>query len=55
VVALLASKRCRQAQDEPTPSATCNELKAHCGEMVAFVHEEMTVVSDEVADYTVAN
>jgi hypothetical protein len=55
VVAILASNRCRQAQNEPTSSATCNELKAHCGEMVAFVHDEMTVVTDEVADYSVAN
>ena len=41
VVAILASNRCGQPQHEPTASAACDELKAHCGNggnRPAFLH-----------------
>ena len=61
VVSVLAGDRCRQSEDVASLRASCrrhasgmgDEFKAYGGQMVAFVHNQVPVVADEIAHHAV--
>ena len=55
MVAILARDRRRQARDELRLSLAGNLLEALGGEMVAFVHNQMSIVAHEIIDDAVSD
>ena len=55
VVSILASDGRRKAENEAGFTAACHKLEAHGRQMVAFINDEVTIASDKIRHFTLAD
>lgn len=55
VMTILAGDRRRQPTNEPRLGATCDLLNAACGQMVAFVDDEVSILGEGIVDGSFTN